>query len=183
MNIFVSSGVATDFRACVCVWGGVGALTSKPTYLPPIFCFSSILGHLILQTHRLQNFWHFFETETLHLCGGWVSSLYWCIAWLGSFSLLWRRPFILRGALFKEGVLMPHSRPSPRFTPSSRFDREAGTVRECGKGRNYRFWKCFRDSIMQLYIRKYLCKHHADVSAVWTSLLSDLRRLRKFSFC
>ena len=42
---------------------GVGVMTSKPTYLPPILCFSSFLGHLILLTHRLHNFRYFFDNK------------------------------------------------------------------------------------------------------------------------
>ena len=45
-------------------WTGVGAITSKPTYLPAIFCFSSVLGHFIWLTHRLHNFSCFFKKVT-----------------------------------------------------------------------------------------------------------------------
>ena len=45
--------------------GGVGAMTSKPAYLPipPIFCFSSVLGYFLLVTHRLHTFRYFFRTK------------------------------------------------------------------------------------------------------------------------
>ena len=58
------------------------------------------------------------------------------LAWDGVFLPFLKRPFLSsEGPFFKEGVLLPHSRPSPRCSPipPSRFDREAGTVRECGK--------------------------------------------------
>ena len=54
--------------------GRFGIITSKPTYLPSIFCFSSVLDHLILLTHRLHNFLCFFSKakKTWHLCRGLV---------------------------------------------------------------------------------------------------------------
>ena len=57
------SGVATDFRVLgVGGWVG-GTVTSKPTCISPIFCFSSVLGHLILLKPRLHNFWYIFENK------------------------------------------------------------------------------------------------------------------------
>ena len=44
-------------------WGWVGVMTSTPTYLHSILCFSSFLGRLILVIHRLHNFWYFSKTK------------------------------------------------------------------------------------------------------------------------
>ena len=57
----------------------------------------------------------------------------------GHFPLFGEALSYLRGALVQEGVLLPHTLPSPGFTstPLNRFDRKAGVVSERGKGRSH----------------------------------------------
>ena len=51
------------------------------------------------------------------------------------FPSLKKNFLILRGITKKEGLLLPHTLPSPGFppTPPSRFDSEVGVVPERGK--------------------------------------------------
>ena len=60
---------------------------------------------------------------------------------LGGTSLFFKEAFVILRYFFKEEVLLPHTRPSPRFTPTppSHFDGEVGVVPERGKGRNCQF--------------------------------------------